>query len=181
MAFFEGSAKADVPDNVSLAATDTSTSASLFTRYTNRSTGTLNTQTTRKTSKNRRREERKRARGKKGSVYEEEYLINSIRRLIERINSIRDEVDRLIVGLMRRRMRERAMAVEKAAMEVVELCASCLDEVFGGHQESNPVDPTPEVSRAGPEGVLMETMEQMGKKQEPPVVLPFRQSQLLSS
>ena len=56
----------DTPDNVSVAPTDTSTAGghrSLFTRYTG---------TSRVTSKTRRKEERKRARGKEGTVYEEE-------------------------------------------------------------------------------------------------------------
>ena len=133
LAFFDGDGDgdgADVPDNVSLATTDASTmGGTLLTRYTNR-TGTVGTNATRRTSKNRRREERKRARGKKGSVYEEEYLVNSVGRLIERINTVNEEVERLVVGLMRRGMRERAAAVENATVEVVEMCRGCLGEVF---------------------------------------------------
>ena len=126
----------DIPDNVSLAPTDASTTgASLFTRYTDRTQGTAQTGATRRTSKNRRREERKRARGKKGSVYEEEYLVASVRRLIERINSIGDEVGRLVMGLMRRSMRERARAVEQSMAEVVEICKGCIEEVFSPVQE----------------------------------------------
>ena len=41
----------------------------------------------RKSAKSRRRAERKKARGKKGSIYEEEYLYDSLRRLIERFNN----------------------------------------------------------------------------------------------
>ena len=122
LAFFDGDVNggADIPDNVSLAPTDASTTGgSLFTRYTNR-TGTVGTNATRRTSKNRRREERKRARGKKGSVYEEEYLVNSVGRLIDRVNFVNNEVERLVIGLMRRGMRERARAVENAMVEVVE-------------------------------------------------------------
>ncbi|KZF25746.1 IkappaB kinase complex, IKAP component [Xylona heveae TC161] len=132
LAFFEGAdpSGADIPDNVSLAPSDTSTArSSLFTRYTNR-TGTVDTSATRKTSKNRRREERKRARGKKGSVYEEEYLVNSVGRLIERVSSVRDEVQRLVEGLLRRGMRERALAVEQLMSDVVTACETCIPEVF---------------------------------------------------
>ena len=126
----------DIPDNVSLAPTDASTTgASLFTRYTDRTQGTAQTGATRRTSKNRRREERKRARGKKGSVYEEEYLVASIGRLIERINSIGNEVSRLVMGLMRRAMRERARAVEQSMVEVVEMCKGCIEEVFAPVRE----------------------------------------------
>ncbi|TID13726.1 elongator complex protein 1 [Venturia nashicola] len=123
----------DFPDNISLASTSASTSGGTFmTRYTNRTgtTGTFNTATTRKTSKNRRREERKRARGKKGSVYEEEYLINSIGRLIERVNNTGEEVGRLVEALLRRGMRERGMSIERAMIEVVGLCEAIIGEVW---------------------------------------------------
>ena len=76
---------------MSLAASSTaSTNATtLVTRYTNRhSNATLGTNTSRRSSKKRRAEERKRAKGKKGSVYEEEYLVASIGRLIDRINGL---------------------------------------------------------------------------------------------
>ena len=134
LAFFEGDANEgkDIPDDVSLAPTDASTmGGSLFTRYTNRTaTGTAQTGVSRRTSKNRRREERKRARGKKGSVYEEEYLVNSVRRLVERVNSVGDEVGRLVEWLVKRRMVERARAVEGGMREVVALCGKAVDEVF---------------------------------------------------
>lgn len=138
LAFYDGDVNdgADIPDNVSLAATDASTTGgSLFTRYTN-NTGTAGTNATRRTSKNRKREERKRARGKKGSVYEEEYLVNSIGRLIDRVNSVGDEVGRLVVGLMRRGMRERAMAIQGAMTAVIELCKGCVEEVFESWKDS---------------------------------------------
>ncbi|KAL8905894.1 MAG: hypothetical protein Q9171_006493 [Xanthocarpia ochracea] len=134
LAFFEGDVNEgkDIPDDVSLAATDVSTmGGSLFTRYTNRSmTGTAETGTSRRSSKNRRREERKRARGKKGSVYEEEYLVNSVRRLVERVNGVGDEVGRLVEWLVRRRMVERARAVEGSMAEVVGLCGRAVKDVF---------------------------------------------------
>lgn len=129
----EGAAEgADIPDNISLAPTDASTTGgSLFTRYTNRSTGTLGTNATRRTSRHQRREERKKARGKKGSVYEEEYLVNSVRRLVERVNSVNQEVQRLVDGLLRRAMRERARAVESGMRELVDLCRDSVVDVFG--------------------------------------------------
>ncbi len=131
LAFYEGidNGDTDIPDNISLAPTETTSGGTFMTRYTNQ-TGTINTQTTRKTSKNKRREERKRARGKKGTVYEEEYLVNSIERLIERNNSVQDEIRRLIEGLIRRGMRERADAVSNAAREVIEGCNNAVKEVY---------------------------------------------------
>lgn len=134
----------NIPDNISLAPTDDASTAgggTLFTRYTNR---TGMTTATRTTSKNRRREERKRARGKKGSVYEEEYLINSVARLVQKVNGVSDEVGRLVVGLMRRGMRERARAVDVAMGELVALCRSAIVDVFidfdNGSKQNGDID-----------------------------------------
>ena len=179
LAFWDGDISGrDVPDDVSIAPTDASTTGgSLFTRYTNR-TGTIGTNDTRRTSKNRRREERKRARGKKGSVYEEEYLVNSVRRLIERVNSVGDEISRLVVGLMRRGMRERARAVETAMSEVVEMCKGCTDEVFQTAKDSEQVkDKSNEAGEIGyvPLSGEVELLasERSNKPQKPPDVRNF--------
>lgn len=192
LAFFAGEdaaagGGADIPDDVSLATTTTDASTmggTLLTRYTNRSSGTLGTNATRRTSKNRRKEERKRARGKKGSVYEEEYLVNSVARLIERVNGVNGQVERLVGGLMRRGMRERAWAVEDAMVEVVGLCRECVGEVFkdvvkdvvvergemvGEEEESRP---------RGGEGVLWDTLEG-DKRREAPSVKGFDRLSLL--
>ena len=185
-AFYEGDINegVDIPDNVSLAPTDaTTTNGSLFTRYTN-GTGTVGTNATRKTSKNRRREERKRARGKKGSVYEEEYLINSVERLIERINSIRDEVKRLVTGLMRRHMRERARAVETAMVEVVGICQKCSGEIFADDREEAPitgeaVDDNAERAISA-EGVLWAS-KMGGKRREVPTIKGFEKLSLIGT
>lgn len=134
ISFYDGetadTADGNIPDDISLAPTDVSTTGTFMTRYTARTTGTLNSNVSRKSSKNRRREERKRAKGKKGSVYEEEYLVSSIGRLIERINSVQDEVRRLVEALMRRSMREQALVVENAMVEIVETCKQISPEVF---------------------------------------------------
>ena len=184
LAFFDGdfNGGADIPDNVSLATTDASTTGgSLFTRYTNQ-TGTIGTNATRRTSKNRRREERKRARGKKGSVYEEEYLVNSIGRLIERVNTVGDEVGRLVVGLMRRGMRERAKAVEGAMTEVVGLCKNSVEEVF--ESKGKPINVDVKASEEsterpkGADGVLWDSLEGAQIMREAPVVKDFQKLSL---
>lgn len=194
LAFFDGAGAGagagadgvDVPDNISLAPTDASTTGrSLFTRYTNRSgTGTLNTQATRRTSRNRRREERKRARGKKGSVYEEEYLVGSIGRLVEKVNGVGEEVERLVVGLVRRGMRERAMAVEAAMAEVVALCKGCVAEVFEVEVEEKNggevvADAEVEGRPTGGDGVFWDSLEAKTRKREAPVVKEFGKLSLL--
>ncbi|KAA6410390.1 MAG: elongator complex 1 [Lasallia pustulata] len=185
LAFLDGDVNGgvDVPDNVSLAPTDTSTAAggSLFTRYTDR-TGTVGTNATRRTSKNRRREERKRARGKKGSVYEEEYLINSVGRLIDRVNVVGEEVARLVVGLMRRGMRERARAVESAMVDVVALCQGCVKEVFQVKEQAAAGLVDEERGRPkGGDGVLWDSVDESQARRDAPPVKDFGKLSLLSS
>ena len=190
MAFLDsGDVNADIPDDISLAPTDATTSAGTFmTRYTNRSMGTLATNATRKTSKNKRREERKRARGKKGTVYEEEYLVNSISRLIERLNETGDDVARLVEGLMRRAMRERAVAVQAAFVEVQNACKQCMDEVYAvpvpvpladeeGMNENGPDFHRP----WGGQGVLFDALQESQVKREKPVLKAFERLSLLDN
>ena len=140
LAFFGGDVDVDIPDNVSLAATDASTlgGQSMFTRYgagggsqaSTKFAGTVASNVSRKTSKTRRKEERKRARGKKGSVYEEEYLVNSVARLIERVNGTHDEVRRLVAGLRRRGLREQAEKVEEVMGEIQGSCEDAKRRVW---------------------------------------------------
>lgn len=188
LAFYEGETSKgdmDIPDDVSVAASRVSTSASLFTRYTGRqSAGTAATGVSRMTSKNRRREERKRARGKKGSVYEEEYLVASVGRLIERVEATRPEAERLVEGLVRRGMREGALAVEALAADVVEMCKKSMDEVYG--EVEKPADPSEELERdetgyrpIGGDAVFEETMLARQKKIERPTLGEFKKLSLL--
>lgn len=188
MAFLDGGEgeDGDVPDNLSVAPTDASTSGGTFmTRYTNRSTGTLATNATRKTAKNRRREERNRARGKKGTVYEEEYLVNSIARLIERLNVVSEDVTKLVEGLMRRTMRERAVAVQAAMVDVEKVCRECIDEVFEVQTDEKLAnagkrDDGIDGRRPwGGQGVLWESIAASRKGIEPPVLKRYEKLSLL--
>lgn len=137
LAFYGGDAiaadGADIPDNVSLAPTDASTlgGQSMFTRYgggaggsqvSTKFAGTVASNMSRKTSKTKRREERKRARGKKGSVYEEGYLVASVGRLIDRVNGTHEEVRRLILGLKRHGFRDQAERVEEMMVAIQDAC-----------------------------------------------------------
>ncbi|KAL4873175.1 hypothetical protein BDV12DRAFT_209116 [Aspergillus spectabilis] len=195
----DGAGGVDIPDNVSLAPTDASTLAgkSMFTRYTG-NTSSGKTTTSRQSSKNRRKEERKRARGKKGTVYEEEYLVNSVRRLIERVNTTVPEVENLVDSLLRRGMRERAAAIEKAMGDVLKLCVESQEEIFSVHAAAEgqaedgegagekvvpfngPLDaPTP----AGGQKVFWESVVAtmgVGKGQEAPKVKELKKSALLN-
>jgi elongator complex protein 1 len=189
LAFYEGErgGEGDVPDDVSVAASSrVSTNRSLFTRYTGKgSQGTAGTGVSRATSKNRRREERKRARGKKGSVYEEEYLVASVGRLIERVQGVRGEVGRLVEGLARRGMWERARAVEGSMGEVVGMCAACVPEVFGGGEKKTTAAEGGVEGEAyrpvGGDAVLAESIEAAGRKKEMPVVQAFERLSLLGA
>lgn len=193
LAFYEGIEDANIPDNISLAPTNTTSGGTFMTRYTNR-TGTVNTQTTRRTSKNKRREERKRARGKKGTVYEEEYLVNSVERLIERINGMQDEIRRLVEGLVRRGMRERALAVEAAVVEVEERCREAVKEMYPPTQGPGVVGEEPalngnqlnggalgdvELRPTGADATLWDSLAEVGKKRDAPVVKAFERLSLL--
>ena len=175
----------DIPDNISVAPTDASTMAgrSLFTRYTS------NTTSSRATSRARRREERKRARGKKGTVYEEEYLVNSVRRLVERVNGAIEEVNVLVQAMLRRGMRERAAVVENNLDEVLGMCRGCLDQVFEAKpaaslgpqgEEANGGAEAPVVGLTGGERVYLDSLEERDNSaREPPIVKDFKKLALL--
>lgn len=201
LAFYEGERGGDgeLPDDVSVAASSrVSTNRSLFTRYTgNGSVGTVGTGVSRATSKNRRREERKRARGKKGSVYEEEYLVASVGRLIARVEGSREEVERLVLGLVRRGMWERARAIEGSMAEVVGLCKGCVGEVFGGpdadarNLNAGAQGGQDGVAAQGTEGqdyrpvggdaVYAESLQAAGRRKEAPHISAFEKLTLLGT
>ncbi|KAL7623869.1 putative elongator complex protein 1 [Parahypoxylon ruwenzoriense] len=202
LGFYEGERAGgadNIPDDVSVAASSRiSTSASLFTRYTGKggSIGTAGTGVSRATSRNRKREEKKRARGRKGTVYEEEYLVNSVRRLVDRVQATIPDVERLVFGLARRGMHERARTLEGLAAEVVEGCRIAIKEVFvaagekkkqGAEEERNE---NGGIGGGGQEGewrpmgadaVLLDNLEAAWRKQEPPVITGLERLSLLGS
>lgn len=82
-------------DNIDMFS-DTTSMYSQFTRYTNASSRVSSVTSqgsgrSRKTSKLRRKEERKRARGKKGTVFEEEYLVGSLKKLYEKASNMQSK------------------------------------------------------------------------------------------
>ncbi|KAF4981587.1 hypothetical protein FZEAL_2653 [Fusarium zealandicum] len=188
LAFYEGerAGGGDIPDDVSVAASSRiSTSASLFTRYTGKagSVGTVGTGVSRATSKNRRREEKKRARGRKGTVYEEEYLVNSVRRLIERVSAMAPDVERLVFALVRRNMPERARAAEALMADVSEACSTAVAEVFNAPAGDGEEKQQEEAAwqATGGEAVLQDFVLGRGRKLEAPVVTGLKKLTLLGS
>ncbi|EAZ63697.2 RNA polymerase II Elongator subunit [Scheffersomyces stipitis CBS 6054] len=119
----------DTPDNVSVAASETSTTPSFFTRYTGKTSGTAKTGASRRTTKNKKREERKRAKGRKGTIYEEEYLIKSVGRLLERLEQTEPDAIRLIEGLIRRHMKEKAYQIQKNWSELIDFITENVVEI----------------------------------------------------
>lgn len=120
---------ADVPDNVSVAASEASTTASFFTRYTGKTAGTAKTGASRRTTKNRKREERKRAKGRKGTIYEEEYLINSVGRMLERLQQTQPDAVRLVECLIRRRKKEQAYQIQTNWVELLKFVLEHIQEI----------------------------------------------------
>lgn len=129
-AFYGEADNGDTPDNVSIAPSETSTKESFFTRYTGKTSGTAQTGASRRTAKNKRREERKKARGKKGTVYEEEYLIQSVGRMIERIERTEPEALRLIEGLIRRSKMEQALLIQRNFNDLITLLKDNVVEIY---------------------------------------------------
>ncbi|KAF9975119.1 hypothetical protein BGZ73_001334 [Actinomortierella ambigua] len=102
-------------DNVDMMS-DTTSMASGFSRYTKANTVmTRNTNSSRQsayTARLRRRQERKRQTGKKGSIFEEEYLIGSLRKLIVRIDAFKTEVAAMLKALAGCMLLQRADALQ---------------------------------------------------------------------
>ncbi|KAG0673877.1 hypothetical protein C6P42_002503 [Pichia californica] len=120
----------NTPDNVSIAPSETSTKESFFTRYTGKTSGTAKTGASRRTAKNKRREERKRARGKKGTVYEEEYLITSIGRLIDRIEITKPDAIKLLEAMVKRNMIEQAYLIQSNFINVIQILEDNVTEIY---------------------------------------------------
>lgn len=104
-------------DNIDMFS-DTTSMYSQFTRYTNASSRVSSVSSqgsarTRKTSKLRRKEERKRARGKKGTVFEEEYIVNSLKKLYEKASNLQNDFGNLIRALVPFEYVEEARAIQE--------------------------------------------------------------------
>ncbi|KAI8060641.1 IKI3 family-domain-containing protein [Gilbertella persicaria] len=121
-------------DNIDMFS-DTTSMYSQFTRYTNASSRVSSVSSqgsakTRKTSKLRKREERKRARGKKGTVFEEEYIVNSIKKLIEKASNMQTELGNLIRALVPFEYVEEARAIQVKFEKAIQTLDACKDTVF---------------------------------------------------
>ncbi|RKP10459.1 IKI3 family-domain-containing protein [Thamnocephalis sphaerospora] len=109
---------------------------SQFSRFTPVTLGTTRTGRTHKSSRSKRREERKKLRGKKGSVYEEHYLVDSLRKLQSRVVAMKDEVEYLASSLIIYQQPAAAKRVSTAFSSLLErvadaeLNAAIVDDVI---------------------------------------------------
>jgi len=111
---------------------DTTSMYSQFTRYTGTTARMSQASSARssRSSKSKRREERKKARGKKGTIYEEEYLVGSLKRLYERASALQSEIGGMIKALMVYGHMEDAKSIQQQFSNVMEQLGDKMDEIF---------------------------------------------------
>ncbi|KAF8942635.1 hypothetical protein BGZ47_006286 [Haplosporangium gracile] len=107
----------DALDNVDMMS-DTTSMASGFSRYTAANSVLSKSSHSSKSSSQytarlKKRNDRKRQRGKKGSVFEEEYLINSLRKLIVRVDATKPDVHALLKCMASSLSLDRASVLQK--------------------------------------------------------------------
>jgi len=76
------------------------------------------------------REERKKAKGKKGTIYEEEYLIQSVGRLVDRLKTTMPDLKSLIEMLIRRERLEQAQLLQRNLLDVLEFLKTNVKEIY---------------------------------------------------
>lgn len=121
-------------DNIDMFS-DTTSMYSQFTRYTSASSRVSSVSSqgsgrSRKTSKLRRKEERKRARGKKGTVFEEEYLTTSLKKLYEKTSTMQTDIGNLIRALVPFGFIEEARSIQEKFEKFLNELQSSLDTIF---------------------------------------------------
>ncbi|KAG0917728.1 hypothetical protein G6F33_001222 [Rhizopus arrhizus] len=121
-------------DNIDMFS-DTTSMYSQFTRYTNASSRVSSVTSqgsarSRKTSKLRRKEERKRARGKKGTVFEEEYLISSLKKLYEKASTMQTDIGNLIRALVPFGYVEEARSIQEKFEKFLNELKTSVDSIF---------------------------------------------------
>jgi elongator complex protein 1 len=108
-------------------------------------------------------------------VYEEEYLVASVGRLIERVNGLHDEVARLLSGLMRRGMREQAKRVEEGMQDMASVCEKAKTDVWGETKKVEEEPSTYDVDGlgrpTGADGVFWDSQQETSKREAPEVKL----------
>jgi elongator complex protein 1 len=106
---------------------------------------------------------------------------------------MQDEIERLVEGLIKRGMRERADAVSTAVSEVLERCAYAVKEIYPPAANAVGAASTTEgdlgatnvgvegeaLKPTGADATLWDSLQEVGKRREPPVIKPFARLSLL--
>ncbi|KAJ1664171.1 putative elongator complex protein 1 [Coemansia sp. RSA 1813] len=112
---------------------DTASMASQFSTFTatvSNASSRMTGSTVRRISKSRRKEERKRVRGKKGSIYEESYLVDSISKLINRVRAAQIQVREMCLALVHFALAPQACELQKKFYGLVSQVRESGDWVF---------------------------------------------------
>ncbi|KAF9112880.1 hypothetical protein BGX27_002637 [Mortierella sp. AM989] len=129
----EDMAPDDALDNVDMMS-DTTSMASGFSRYTAAnsvlSKSSQSSRSSQYTARLKKRSDKKRARGKKGSAYEEEYLINSLRKLILRVDATKSDVHALLRCLAASMSLERAKALQQEFRKLLQDIDEHMSTIF---------------------------------------------------
>ncbi|OLY82824.1 Elongator complex protein 1 [Smittium mucronatum] len=106
-----------------------------------RSTRSNRTSGSRMTSKNRRKEAKKKLRGRKGTIYEESYLVESINRSVIEIDSIsKVDVPNMIYALMYFNKSELANSLINSFSSLVTIVNQNIDIVFDNQRQIHTID-----------------------------------------
>ncbi|KAJ2960629.1 hypothetical protein NQZ79_g4082 [Umbelopsis isabellina] len=118
---------------------DTTSMYSQFTRYTS-TTAQMSQASARssRSSKNKRREERKKNSGRKGTIYEEEYLVSSLKRLYERAYTMQTEIGEISKSLVIYGYMEEAKAIQKQFLVLLNKLSEAIDGIFVPLQLQHP-------------------------------------------
>ncbi|KAI9351477.1 IKI3 family-domain-containing protein [Obelidium mucronatum] len=81
-------------------------------------------------SKSRRRNDRKRAAGREGGFYEEEFLVNSLFKAVEKTNSIRGAIYRLVTALMSHRLIKESRILQTTYASLIPALKAGCEGVF---------------------------------------------------
>ncbi|CAG8447568.1 10999_t:CDS:10 [Ambispora leptoticha] len=117
-------------ENVEIFSDTSSIAVSDFSRYTKSNTRlSVDSSRSGKSAKSRRRDERKRARGKKGSIYEKEYLFDSLRRLKERFYNMQGSISNILHFLITSKYVEKAKNLQMLYSELEEQVQTRIENI----------------------------------------------------
>jgi len=107
--------------------------------------------------------------------------VNSVGRLIERINRVNEDVGRLVEGLVRRSKMEQARVVTEAMTDIVKICTDSIDEVFerDAEEPGAVTDDREVVNHTGAMAVMVDAIQQSQRPRDPPIVKKFERLSLL--